>query len=400
MIDYDPFSMEAMSDPLPIYRQLRDHHPVYRLEQYGAWALARFDDVWHVDQDSEHFSILEGPIFDRDAITGSNAGVAPTPPSGPVTSFSALDPPQHTVLRRGVVPPLLPQSVGRLEGWIRERAQERLAQLIPQGRFDANRDYAAPVSAAVMCRLAGFPVDDGPLVQQLVNRGMARRPPGMTPEGQGARTELAARVSALVSQRRRQEAPAGTLIDGLLHLDLNGRRLTDEEIGMQVRTVISGGAETIPKVVAGGLLELWRRPDQRASVAESESNCGRAFEEMIRYGAPLQWVGRTLLCDHEVAGVPMRTGERVLLLLASANRDEREFDDPDDFRWDREIRRHLAFGQGLHFCIGSHLARLEGRVLLYELLQRLPEYEIDEASAVRPPSDFQVGYTSMPVVVA
>ena len=398
-IDYDPFSIEAMSDPLPIYKQLRDHHPVYRLDRYGAYALSRFDDVWRVDQDTEHFSILEGPIFDRDAITGSRAGTAPPKPTGPVTSFSALDPPEHTQLRRGVLPPLLPRPIAGLEHWIRELAANRLNELVPRARFDVNRDYAAPISAAVMCRLAGFPVEDAPLVMALVNRGMARRPPGMTPEGQAARVELADRVSRLVADRRQADHPSGTLIDGLLDMELDGRRLTDDEIGMQVRTVISGGAETVPKVVAGGVLELWRRPDQRAQVGESADNCGRAFEEMLRFGAPLQWVGRTLLCDLDVAGVPMRTGERVLLLLASANRDEREFDNPDEFHWDRDMPRHLAFGQGLHFCIGSHLARLEGRVLLHELLTRIPEYDLDEASAVRPPSDFQVGYTSMPLIV-
>src|SRR5262249_61773745 len=98
--------MEAMSAPLPLYRQLRDHDPVYRLERYGAWALSRFEDVWQVDQDIEHFSILEGPIFDRDAITGTRAGAAPVKPVGPLTSFSALDPPEHAVLRRAVLPPL------------------------------------------------------------------------------------------------------------------------------------------------------------------------------------------------------------------------------------------------------------------------------------------------------
>jgi cytochrome P450 len=167
---------------------------------------------------------------------------------------------------------------------------------------------------------------------------------------------------------------------------------------------VSGGTETVPKVVAGGLLELWRRPAQRAAVVGGPEGrgerCGRAFEEMLRFGAPLQWVGRTLLTDTVVAGTAMQTGQRLVLLLASANRDEREFADPDEFRWDRVMPRHLAFGQGTHFCIGIHVARLEGRVLLEELLSRIPDYDIDEAGAVRPPSDFQVGYTAMPLVVA
>jgi cytochrome P450 len=121
---------------------------------------------------------------------------------------------------------------------------------------------------------------------------------------------------------------------------------------------------------------------------------------MMRYGAPLQWVGRTVIRPAVVAGTPMEAGQRVILLLASANRDELEFDDADQFRWDRPVTRHLAFGHGLHFCIGSHVARLEGRVLVDELLARIPDYEIDVAGAVRPPSEFQVGYTSMPLVVA
>ncbi len=169
---------------------------------------------------------------------------------------------------------------------------------------------------------------------------------------------------------------------------------------MQLSTIVSGGTETVPKIVAGALLELWRHPDQRAAVAGDAGRSAAAFEEMLRYGAPLQWVGRTVTEPVVVAGTAMAPGERVLLLLASANRDEREFDDPDEFRWDRQIRRHLAFGYGVHFCIGHHVARLEGRVLLDELLNRIPDYEIDVEGAVRPPSEFQVGYTAMPLVVA
>jgi cytochrome P450 len=151
--------------------------------------------------------------------------------------------------------------------------------------------------------------------------------------------------------------------------------------------------------VSGGLLELWRYPEQRAAVASLPAHCATAFEEMLRYGAPLQWVGRTVTSPVVVAGTPMAPGERVLLLLASANRDEREFEDPDQFRWDRPMPRHLAFGYGMHFCVGHHVARLEGRVLLEELLDRIPHYEIDVEGALRPPSEFQVGYTAMPLVV-
>jgi cytochrome P450 len=120
---------------------------------------------------------------------------------------------------------------------------------------------------------------------------------------------------------------------------------------------------------------------------------------MLRFGAPLQYVGRTLRCDSEVAATAMQAGQRLFLLLASANRDEREFANPDAFVWDRRPPRHLAFGHGVHFCIGVHLARLEGVMLVREFLARVPDYEVVVGGVRRPPSDFQLGFTSMPVVV-
>ena len=165
-------------------------------------------------------------------------------------------------------------------------------------------------------------------------------------------------------------------------------------------TILFGGIETLPKLVAHGLMELWRHPDQRREVGADPERCATAFEEMLRYCAPAQWFTRTVRRPIVIAGQDLGVGHRIFPLLMSANRDEREFDDPDEFRWDRPIARHLAFGQGQNFCIGNHLARLEGRVLVEELLARVPEYEIDLDGARRPPSMSQWGFRVMPIVVA
>jgi cytochrome P450 len=398
--EYDPFSMAAMTDPHPIYRRLRRAGPVHRLERYDAWALPRFAEVWDVGQDTDHFSIADGPIFSRERISGRLSGPPPAPALDPVPSFSTLDPPLNPRLRQALGPPLRPGPVGRLEPAVRAMARARLDELVPSGRFDITADYAGPVSAGVMCRVVGLPPGQAGEVLRLVNRSMRRRPPGLTPDGVAAAAEMHGLVTRLVAERRRGGLDGeGTMIGGLLRADVGGRRLTDGEIATQVATIISGGTETVPKIVAGGLLELWRHPDQRAAVAGDAGRCATAFDEMMRHGAPLQWVGRTVTRPTAVAGTPMSPGQRVILLLASANRDEREFDDPDRFRWDRRPARHLAFGHGVHFCIGSHVARLEGSVLVEELLARVPGYEIDLAGAVRPPSEFQVGYTFMPLLV-
>jgi cytochrome P450 len=399
---YDPFSIEAMTDPLPLYASLRNRGGPYRLDQYNAWALSRFEDVWDVFTDLDDFSILEGPIFDVNVIATEHRSAPLQPDLDPMPGFVSLDPPLHTRLRQALSGPLRPRPVAQLEADIRRLARVRLEELELIGRFDVRGEYAGSVSAGVMCLIVGFPLDRAGLVQQLANASLRRASgrPGLTEEGLTARAGLDELLLDVI-RARRGLVPDGSLsiLDRLLTETFDGRFLTDEEIATQVRAIVSGGIETVPKVVAAGLLELWRHPDQRIQIGRDPDRCAKAFEEMVRYHGPLQWVGRTLVRDRKVAGTRMRAGERVLLLIASANRDEREFAEPDEFRWNRPMPRHLGFGQGHHYCIGTHVARLEGRVLLEELLARVPEYKIDATRLERTPSEFQVGFAQMPLIV-
>jgi cytochrome P450 len=164
--------------------------------------------------------------------------------------------------------------------------------------------------------------------------------------------------------------------------------------------VFIGGTETVPKIVAHGLWELGRRPAQMAAVrADPDANVAVARDEMIRYCAPAQWFGRTLRKPFTIHGTTIKPGQRVITLLASANRDEREYSQPDEFIWNRRIERSLAFGRGQHFCLGFHLARLEIAILVQEWLKRVPEFRIISEAASRPPSSFQWGWNSIPVEV-
>jgi cytochrome P450 len=400
---YDPFSIEAMTDPLPLYASLRRLGGPYRLDRYNAWALSRFADVWDVFTDLDDFSIVEGPIFDVKVLSTAHHSGPPQPDLDPMPGFVSLDPPLHTQLRQALSGPLRPRAVSQLEAGIRSLARVRLDELEPTGRFDARGEYAGPVSAGVMCLIVGFPLDSAPLVQQLANASLRRASgrPGLTEEGLQARADLDELLLEVIRARRGLVgAGSDSILDRLLTGTYDGRSLTDEEVAIQVRAIVSGGIETVPKVVAAGLLELWRHPDQREEVGRNPGRCAIAFEEMVRYHGPLQWVGRTVVRDRVVAGIRMRAGERVLLLIASANRDEREFAEPDQFRWNRPMPRHLGFGQGHHYCIGTHVARLEGRVLLEELLTRMPDYEIDPSGLERTPSEFQVGFAQMPLIVS
>jgi cytochrome P450 len=402
-LHYDPFSSEAMTDPTPLYRELRKHSPVHRLEPYDGWALSRFQDVWDVFLDHEHYTESEGQVFSKDVVAVSHHGAPPPRAStDPLALFNYLDPPLHTQLRRLMAGPLHPAAIARLEPFIRDVTRRRLDRLRAQGSFDANIDFASFISCSAVCHLIGLPADDIPSMVTRVNRVSAREPgrSGLTEDAMVAVGEIYAFVADCVRRRRSGEInTACPLVDCLMASDVIGRKLSDEEIVPQVLSILIGGTESLPKIISGGLVEFWRHPDQRAFVAARAGRVPAAVEEMIRYHAPAQWFGRTLTCDLEVAGTPMRTGQRVFLLVASANRDEREFADPDSFRCDRKMRRVVAFGVGSHFCSGVFLARLEARIMLEEFLARVPNYEIDLDRAVRSVSEFQIGWTNLPLKV-
>lgn len=398
---FDPYSEQAMTDPTALYRELRERYPAYPLPQYDAWVLSRFEDVWAVGEDGERFVMDIGPIFEPEQLKEHNRGVAPTPAPFNRQSFSQLDPPIQSALRQGVGGPLRPRSVERMEDTIRRLARERLDELVPRGEFDLYSEYGGIVSAGVMCTIVGLPTDKAPHLLELINGALRRNPPGISPGMIGPYMELhELLVEAVIHRRTHSDGQPIPAIDGLLRTEIDGVPLTDDQVAEQLGTILTGGTETVPKVVARCLLELSLRPEQLAEVrADLSANCRLAYEETMRFGAPLQHVGRTATQDVEIAGAHIKAGQRVFLMIPSANRDELEFDQPDEFIWNRKIERHFAFGHGLHFCIGAHVARLEGRILLEELLARIPDFTLDMSRALIPPSDFQIGYIKLPLVI-
>jgi cytochrome P450 len=397
---FDPFSVAVMTDPYPVYRELRACHRVVALPEYDAFALTRFDDVWRVLTDRDRFSIFEGPVFHRDALLRHHDGPPDAAVRHPVPTFSMLDPPAHTELRQAVLGPFRPRAVTPMEDTVRAFARERLDRLDEHDTFDVRHDYASPVAAQVAALQLGFPVEDAQLLVGWVNTFVQRDPdvPGISEAGKAAQVELHEYLVDLVAERRatRGDGPRDLIDDLCDHAGAYGS-LDDSEIAVQLSTLFIGGSETLPKTIAGGAYELWRAPEQRAALVARPDAVAGAFEEMLRHQLPLQFVGRTLTVDTEVAGVDMRAGQRVFLLLICANRDEREFDDPERFDAARAIDRHLGFGHGVHVCIGAHVARLEGTVLVGELLARHPDYDVVEEGLERETSEFHVGWARMPI---
>ncbi|MBU6266694.1 MAG: cytochrome P450 [Sphingomonadales bacterium] len=400
---YDPFSPQAMRDPHAFYPVLREAHPAWFLPEYDAYVFSRFQDVWDGFMDAEHFSEAETQVFSRAALLQHHRGNPPPPRLEPEKAmFLWLDPPVHTRFRQAFAAPFLKGAVAKLEPHIRALTRRRLTELLPRGRFDINSDYASRVAVQVTIDQLGLEIADPDAVIELFGRVVARAPgqSGITADGLAAREEALDLLGGEVRRRRAGKGRASPFIDPLLQRDLIGRPLTDREIAIDVMSTLAGGTETVPKIIAGGLLELARRPRQLAAVrANLAAHAPQAWEEMLRYNAPAQWFGRTVRKPVRLGGVDLEPGQRVILLIASANRDPREFERADEFEWNRKPRRMLSFGVGPHFCIGVHLARLEGAILIEEFLRAAPTFALLPDEGTFAESEFQVGWTSLPVRV-
>lgn len=398
---YDPFDPAVMADPLKYYRILRDEHPVHYLDKWDTYALSRFDDIWRVlEIDDGTFVASEGTLPAAAVLAEHNDGPVADPPLHPMPFHANFDAPIYDEVRRCTAAPFRPKNVARLGERIRVLANERLDELLPLGRFDLTQDYGGIVAASVVCELVGLPTDLAGDVLATVNAGSLAQP-GSGVEVANARPGYLEYLTPVVQRRRAQQGDALPIVDNLLAYRLpDGSALSDTEAAVQMLGVFIGGTETVPKIVAHGLWELSAQPGQLAEVrSDLDANVPVAREEMIRYCAPAQWFARTLRRPFTLHGTTIRPGQRIISLLASANRDEREYPQPDEFLWNRPMARLLAFGRGQHFCLGAHLARLEIAIMVTEWLKRVPDFRVDTEAASRPPSSFQWGWNNLPVEI-
>lgn len=391
MLRYSPFLPEVIEDPYPLYRRLRAEAPAYHIEEFDGWALSRFEDVWRATEDPQTFS----------STSGTTAAQALSKVEPPVPSVNQLDPPDHTRMRQAIRAPFSRAQVGRLEAEMRAFARERLERASIAGEIDAVRELADPLAAVVACRLLDLPVEDAPLLVGWVHRYTLNEPGdlGRSSDALGAAREMNDYLADFARRWRLRPGRSGALVEAFLDFELGGRKLGDLEIASHLQTLVIGGTDTTPKCVGAALLRLHQHPDQRARLARDPAQIPAAFSEVLRLDMPTQFMARTLRRDVLLHGQKLRAGQGVLLLYAAANLDEREFTDPDRFDSERDPRRILSFGHAAHVCLGAHVARLEGRVLLEEILARFPDYALDESRLVRRCADQIQGLVSLPIAL-
>jgi cytochrome P450 len=389
MVEYNPFSEEVMADPHPVYRRLREEAPVYRLADHACWALSRFEDVWNASMDAKSYSVARG--------TTPSQLLTKIQPVTPM--LNNMDPPDHTRLRAQLRPFFAPARIRELETTIRELFCEALDGLMESGGGDLVGEFGTRVATKVASIVAGIPLEDAEMLYRLVQRFFAHEEgvDGMSPDGIAAMLEMFEYFGALAARRRAAGTQSAHPLDVLIEFEQGGRRLEDAVIASHMSLLLIGGSETFPKVFANLARRLVEHPSQRAAVAADPSLAPDAMIEALRYDMPTQFLGRTLVRDVELHGEKLREGESVLFLYASANRDDREFTNPDVFDIARRPPRILSFGHGTHACLGIHVAKAEGRIALEELLRRAPEYEVDLAAAERLRTEFVQGFARMPV---
>ncbi len=332
-----------------------------------------------------------------------HAGEPPKASLNPMAPMTLLHNPHYRDIRFAHARPFSAGVVKAMEDGVRQRCARLLDDLLPRGKFDLFLDYGGMVSALLTCEL--FDIDESHAEDILTSVNAITM---YDPDKGGVDNSLffskLKRFMVPAIARRRAAGPDGSMaiFDGLLlyRTKPDGRLLTDDEIADELTCAFIANTETPGKVAAQGLLELVKRPEQLAEVrADLATNARIATEEMLRYSAPAQWFLRTAHADVEVAGIQLRAGQRIAGLVACANRDEREFANAQEFIWNRPIKRQLAFGLGLHHCMGLHIARLQIRVAVEEFLKRVTAYRFPLEEAVLRPSYFHWAYSSLPVEI-
>ena len=387
---YDPYDFDIDSDPYPVWKELRDRAPLYWNEKYEFYALSRYDDVERALVDWPTYSSAKGSVLEI-----IKAGVE-MPPG----LFIFEDPPDHD-LHRGLLSRVFtPRRLAAIEPQVRDYAARTLDPLVGAGGFDFIADLGVEIPMRTIGMLLGIPEEDQQSLRDNIDDGL-RLEEGVMPEPNIAGADaFVSDYAAYIDWR--MEHPSDDLMTELLtseFTDRDGvvRTLTRDEVLGYVGLLAGAGNETTTRLIGWAAKLLAEHPEQRRALAEDPSLIPAAIEECLRFEPPSPVQARAVTADVEHHGQTVPAGSVMLLLNASANRDERQFPDPDQFDIHRKAQRHLSFGYGLHFCLGAHLARLEARVALEEVLARFPDWEVDEDRAVQARTSTVRGWETLPV---
>jgi cytochrome P450 len=389
---YDPYDFDIDTDPYPIWKRMRDEAPLYYNERQDFYALSRFEDVRRCLADWKTYISGKGSVLE---LIKSGMEIPPG-------SILFEDPPAHDEHRSLLSRVFTPRAMNAIEPEVRRFCGRTLDPLVGTGHFDFIHDLAAEMPMRVIGMLLGIPEEDQVAIRDRLDQSL-RLEEGTAPTPQGDLASVGGDGFAEYVEWR-AEHPSDDLMTKLLQaefVDTTGttRTLTRQEVLGYVGLLAGAGNETTTRLIGWAGKLLAEHPDQRRELAEDSSLIPGAIDELLRFESPSPVQARFVTEEVEHYDQTVPAGSVLLLMNGAANRDERKFADPDRFDIHRTVEQHLAFGYGIHFCLGSHLARLEGRIALEEVLRRFPTWEVDWDHAVQAHTSTVRGWESLPVSV-
>jgi len=392
-MNYNPLLPEVMENPYPYYAYLRSHAPVYKVEQLNWWAISRYDDILAVVKDYQRISNANYfPGLSADTFN----------PMGEAPAIVELDPPDHTRIRKLANRAFTPRIVASLEPRVRAIAQELLSQAFAKGTFDLIGDFAIPLPVWVIAELLGIEPerrDDFKRWADTFSHAIGGKTADMDPHQQQDLLEYRAYFEDVIERRRKE--PQADLISALVKAQEEEQRLTAAEVFSLAVFLLLAGSETTTNLIGNAVLALLKHPEELAKVRANPGLLPNTIEEALRYDSPVSSEFRQMKEDVTIHGTTIPAGAKMLVLYGSANRDEAKFVEPQRFNVTRSnAQENLAFGYGIHFCLGAPLARREALAALEALLPHLPHLSWQESQLTRNTLSHQVsGLASFPMAL-
>jgi len=388
-IEYDPYSHAVHDDPYVHYAKLREQEPVYFNEQHKFWLLTKWEHCHAVFRDFKSFSSKEGPALEANA----NQGEGSLYPM-----FIASDPPRHTQLRRVVSQHFTPTYIANLEDYVRDKARALINQHLASGAMDMVQDFSALLPMDVIATMIHVPAEDQDRVRGWAD-DLIHREDGQSESSERQVTgylNLGNYFDKLATERALLPHDPNDLFSCILQAEKEGLMAHNDVVGFGILLAVAGN-ETTTKLIGNAVYRLWQHPEQRQLLIDDPEKIPDAVEEILRFDGSSQIIGRLCVKDTVIGGKTIKAGDRVGLAIISASRDEDHFPNANTFDVTRGERAHMAFGFGIHGCLGSALARLEIRVCLEEILRLIPDYVIDTDGLQRTYNPNVRGYTHIPV---